>query len=73
MAEVSDEVAKILTSKIKKAKFGIKSVLGSKEGTVLLMITAKRKRTDEVIKIIRSFDENVEIMTESIKIVKSHL
>jgi len=73
MAEVSDDVSKSLIIKLRKARFGIKSVLGGKEGTVLLMITAKRKKTDEVIEIIRSFDKDVEIMTESVNLVKSHL
>lgn len=73
MAEINNEVAKSLIVKLKKTRFEIKSVLGSKEGMQLLMITAKRKKTDEVIEIIRSFDEDVEIMTESIKLVKSRL
>lgn len=73
MAEVSDDAAKSLIIRLRKARFGIKSVLGGKEETVLLMITAKRKKTDEVIEIIRSFDKDVEIMTESVNIVKSHL
>jgi len=73
MAEVSDEVSKPLIARLKKAKFGIKSILGSKDGMQLLMITAKRKKTDEVIEIIRAFDKDVEIMTESIKLVKSRL
>lgn len=73
MAEVSDDAAKPLIIRLRKARFGIKSILGSKEGTVLLMITAKRKKSDEVIDIIRSFDKDVEIMTESVNLVKSRL
>ena len=73
MAEVSNEIAMPLIVRLKKSRFGIKSVLGSKEGTELLMVTSKRKKTDEVIEIIRSFDKDVEIMTESITLVKSHL
>lgn len=73
MVEVSNDVAKSMIVKLKKAKFGIKSVLGSKDGMQLLMITAKRKKIDEVIEIIRTFDKDVEIMTENIKLVNSRL
>ena len=40
---------------------------------IMLMVTCPRKKTDEVIKIIRSFDESVEIITENVKLVKSRL
>lgn len=73
MVEVSDEVAKSLIARLKKSKFGIKSILGSKDGMQVLMITASRKKTDDVIKIIRSFDKDVEIVTEKVKLVKSRL
>lgn len=40
---------------------------------VLLMITCKRKKTDDIISIIKSFDSNAFIITEKVKIISSHI
>jgi len=73
MVEVNNDISKSLMTRLKNSRFSIKSVRGSKDKTDLLMITAKRKKTDEVIKIIRSFDKDAEIMTEKIKLVNPRL
>jgi len=73
MVEVNNDISKPLTKRLKKSRFNIKSVRGSKDETNLLMITAKRKKTDDVINIIRSFDKDAEIMTEKIKVINPHL
>lgn len=73
MVEVDDKLSKLIVKRLKKARYTINSVRGGQEDMEMLMITAPRKKTDDVIKIIRSFDENVEIVTEKVKIVASRL
>ncbi len=73
MAEVDEKLGTTISDRLKKSRFSVNSVQGSKEGMSLLMITSSRKKTDDVIKIIRSFDSNVEIVTEKVKLVKSRL
>lgn len=73
MAEVDEKLGTTISDRLKKSRFSVNSVQGSKEGMSLLMITSSRKKTDDVVKIIRSFDSNVEIVTEKVKLVKSRL
>ncbi len=73
MVEIDDKLSESLIQRLKKAKFSINSVRGSKDGMVLLMITSPRKKADDVVKFIRSFDEKAEIVTEKIKLVTSRL
>ena len=73
MVEVEEGVVSQLIKKIKKQKFKVNSVKGSKEGKVLLMITSPRKKTNDVTKIIRSFDEEAVIISEKVKVVSPHI
>ena len=70
MVEINKNIAHklIITLKIKKYKINVlKSI---KENCELLMITSPRKKTEEVINIIRSYDTKANIITEKVKISK---
>lgn len=73
MVEVDDDVALKLIKEIKKFKFKVNSVKGSKDGKELLMITSPRKKTNDVINIIRSFDDKAVITSEKVKVVSPHI
>ncbi len=73
MVETDEAIAKELIKKIKRSKLKVNSVKGSKEGKSLLMITSPRKKTNEVIEIIRSLDEKAIIISEKVKVVSPHI
>lgn len=70
MVEIEKEIADNLISILTTKKYKINVLKSNKDNYELLMITAARKNTQEVINIIKSFDEKANIITEKVKISK---
>ena len=68
MVEIDVNASKELIHELKRKKFKVNSVKSNKEGKALLMIACSRKKANDVTKIIRTFDDEVTILTEKVKI-----
>ena len=51
----------------------VNGVIENKDDKVLLMVSAPRKKAEEVTKIIRAFDDKAFIFTEKVKVVSPRL
>ncbi|MBQ9011795.1 MAG: hypothetical protein IJ093_04015 [Bacilli bacterium] len=71
--EINKNVADKLISHLKKEKFNITTLQSTKTNKELLLITTKRKKTEDVIATIRSFDKYAFIVSEKVKIHPSHV
>ena len=69
MVEISDDIAPLLINKLRAKKYKINILKSSKERYELVMITSPRKKTNEVVSIIREFDKKANIISEKVKIV----
>lgn len=72
MVEVDSRVSSNLIKALKKEKISINRVKANTEGKEMLMITVSRKKANNIIKVIRSFDKNATIITEKVKIIAPH-
>ena len=63
MVEVDKQIAKSLIGRLKKSHFKVNGVMENKDDKVLLMVSAPRKKAEEVTKIIRAFDDKAFIFT----------
>ena len=68
IVEVGNDVADNLINILKIKKYKINILKSYKESHKLLMITSARKKTSEVIKIIKSYDKRANIISEKVKI-----
>ncbi len=73
MVEVEKQIARPLIGRLKKAHFKVNGVIENKDDKVLLMVSAPRKKAEEVTKIIRAFDDKAFIFTEKVKVVSPRL
>ncbi len=73
MTETKEDIARSLIKKLKTHKYNITSIKGSIPGMTMLMITASRKKTNDIIKIIRDFDKDADIVTEKVKLARHRL
>ena len=67
MVEIKNDLANILIKKLKPLKYKINILKSSKENHELLMITVPRKKTNDVINIIRKYDKKANIISEKVK------
>ncbi len=67
MVEINNNLANIIIEKIKPLKYKINILKSSNENHELLMITAPRKKTNDIINIIRTYDKNINIICEKVK------
>ncbi|MCI9110457.1 MAG: hypothetical protein HFH47_01435 [Bacilli bacterium] len=67
--ETNSKSAKMLIKKLKTKKYNVKRLQGNKEDSELIIIITPRKKSNEVVKIIRLFDKESEIITETIKLI----
>ncbi len=67
--EVNKITAENIVQKLKNEKYNFKTIPGSKVDTKIIMITSPRKKSNNVIEIIRLFDKKSEIITEKIKLI----
>ena len=66
MVEVEKTYVNVISDKLKRLKFNISNIVSDKENKEILMITSKRKKTNDVINIIKSFDDGAFIVSENI-------
>ena len=59
----------MLIKKLKTKKYNVKRLQGNKENSELIIIVTPRKKSNDVVKIIRLFDKEAEIITETIKLI----
>lgn len=67
--ETNSKSANMLIKKLKTKKYNVKRLQGNKEDSELIIIITPRKKSNEAIKIIRLFDKESEIITETIKLI----
>lgn len=67
MVEINNELVNLLIKKLKPLKYKINTLKSSKENHELLMITVPRKKTNDVISIIRNYDKKADIISEKVK------
>lgn len=67
--ETDPKTANMLIKKLKTKKYNVKRLRGNKENSELIIIITPRKKSNDVIKIIRLFDKDSEIITETIKLI----
>ena len=67
MVETNNELVNNLIKKLKPLNYKINTLKSSKENHELLMITTPRKKTNDVINIIRTYDKNANIISEKVK------
>ena len=68
MVEVDCMIAYNLINKLKEKKYKVNVLRSYKENYELVMVTSPRKKSEEVIKIIREFDKEANIISEKVKI-----
>ena len=64
MVEINQNLSNIITTELKKRKFNISNIASDKKNKEILMITSKRKKTNDAINIIKSFDNKAFIVSE---------
>lgn len=67
MVEINNNLAGIIIKKLKPLKYKINILKSSKENHELLMITVPRKKTNDIINIIKTYDKNSNIICEKVK------
>ncbi len=67
--ETDTKTANMLIKKLKTKKYNVKRLQGNKENSELIIIVTPRKKSNDVVKIIRLFDKEAEIITETIKLI----
>ncbi len=67
--ETDTKTANMLIKKLKTKKYNVKRLQGNKENSELIIIVTPRKKSNDVVKIIRLFDKESEIITETIKLI----
>lgn len=68
MVEIDKKISDSIITELKNKKYKINILKSSKENCELLMITSPRKKSNDVIKIIRFFDQKANIISEKVKI-----
>lgn len=68
MVELNNFVADKLISELKKRKYKINTLKSYNGNNELLMITSPRKKSNDVISIIRLFDKKANIISEKVKV-----
>ena len=68
MVELNNFVADELIDELKKRKYKINTLKSYNGENKLLMITSPRKKSSDVINIIRLFDKKVNIISEKVKV-----
>ena len=71
MVETSNYLGNVLVKKLKLLKYKINVLKSSKENQELLMITTPRRKTSDVINIIRTYDKKANIISEKVKTTNS--
>ena len=69
MVEVNSKIIHNLINKLKFKKYKINILDSYKKDYELIMITSPRRKTNEVINIIKEFDKSANIISEKVKIV----
>lgn len=67
--ETDNKTANMLIKKLKTKKYNVKRLQGNKENSELIIIVTPRKKSNDAVKIIRLFDKESEIITETIKLI----
>lgn len=70
--ETDNKTANMLIKKLKTKKYNVKRIQGNKEDSELIIIVTPRKKSNDAVKIIRLFDKESEIITETIKLISHH-
>ena len=68
LVEVSLDNSLVLSSKLKDNGFFVSKIKSESDGMVILMITAARKKTSEIVHIIKDVDKKAFILSEKVKI-----
>lgn len=68
MVEINSNVAKDLINELNNKKYKINILKSYKENNELIMITSPRKKSNDVINLIRFFDKKANIISEKVKI-----
>ncbi len=69
MVELNKNIVPLLTKKLNKSYYKITKIKSSNEKD-LLMIASPRKKTNDIINIIKTYDKSAVILEEKVKISK---
>ena len=68
MVEISYDKANDLIELLEKENYQVSKIKSDNDDNVILMITGARKKTSDIVRTIRCFDEEAFILSEKVKI-----